>query len=434
MNHFKRYLSFVSFSLLVSTAQADTQIEQLTSLVNQGDMAAAYDLAQQLQPEYEGDPAFDLQYGIAAIDNGDIGQGMFALERVLVLRPDMHLARLELARGYFLQGNDLRAKEQFNAVLENNPPPKVVDQIQAFLNLIASRAEKSRWSAGGSLQLAWGYDDNINAAPESQTTVVTLSDTALGRGDQFTTMKLNGHAEYQATKAQSWFGNATLESRWYADEDPQDFRNLRGLVGSRWLDGRNRYQLALNAQNYQLDNNDYRDSYGVGGQWTYALSKTAIVTTSLDYSQLDYDTADWKDSDLVSLGVNGVIVGNGHWTPVYFAGGFAGREKPDSPGVLADAGVDRLFFGGHIGARIEPYDGLQLTTTLVAQRSNYRGTDFIYNIRRDDNYLALALDASWKLPHDWRFISGISYSRNDSNIELHDYDRTQVRLGVQYQF
>ncbi|MBY4676309.1 surface lipoprotein assembly modifier [Marinobacterium arenosum] len=397
-------------------------------------MTEAYALGQQLLDRYEGEPAFDLQYGIAAIDSGHIDFGMFALERVLILQPDMHVARLELARAYFLKGDDQRARQEFHAVLEKNPPPQVVEQIRTFLALIDQRAYQSPWAGSGRLQLAWGYDDNINSSPDGQTSLVTLNEAALGRGDQFGLLKLNGEFSYRVDKARSWYGNGGLETRGYRDEDQQNFQNYSLAGGSRWQLGAHRLQLGLNAQHYVLDNEDYRDSYGIAGEWTYGLSPTSIITTALNYSQLDYDAIDWKDSDQLSLSLSMVKAGNGRWSPLYFAGAFIGREKPDTAGLLADAGVDRHFYGGHIGLRLQPTAQLQVTSTLVAQLSDYQGEDWLYGIKRSDDYLSLAVDLSWQFANAWSAIAGYSYTRNDSNIELYDYDRNQLRLGVQYQF
>ena len=96
--------------LLPQIALAQYDLQELIRL--QGESAnAAFSYAQKHRAEQEGDPDFDFYYGVAAIDTGNVSQGVFALERVLAVQPNNHAARLELARGYFILEEYARARE-----------------------------------------------------------------------------------------------------------------------------------------------------------------------------------------------------------------------------------------------------------------------------------------------------------------------------------
>src|SRR5258706_5451956 len=112
-----------AFSALAAPA------DEVKALLDQRNAAAAYALAKQ-NPGEIGNPAFDFYFGIAAIDSGHAGEGVLALERYVVNFPNNSEARLELARGYFVLGEDSRAREEFNAVLKENPPPNVAANIE----------------------------------------------------------------------------------------------------------------------------------------------------------------------------------------------------------------------------------------------------------------------------------------------------------------
>ncbi len=94
---------------LPTTAMADT-VSDLSQLLEQGESVKAYQLSLDNLDEMEGDPAFDFQYGVAAIDSGHLSEGIFALERVHMLEPRNSLATLELARGYYLIAQYERAQ------------------------------------------------------------------------------------------------------------------------------------------------------------------------------------------------------------------------------------------------------------------------------------------------------------------------------------
>ena len=60
---------------------------------------------------------------MAAVDIGRSGEGVLALERYVLQFPDDPRARLELARAYFYAGDDVRSREEFEAVARSRPPP-----------------------------------------------------------------------------------------------------------------------------------------------------------------------------------------------------------------------------------------------------------------------------------------------------------------------
>src|SRR5690349_11553420 len=109
--------------------------DDIKALVEKGDAKGAYELGKK-NPEELGNPAFDFYFGVAAIDSGHAGEGVLALERYVVNFPDNYNARLELARGYFVMGDDQRAREEFSAVLKTNPPPAVAANIERFMDAL----------------------------------------------------------------------------------------------------------------------------------------------------------------------------------------------------------------------------------------------------------------------------------------------------------
>src|ERR1043165_9183158 len=109
-------LAAFAWPLAVFAAPAD----DVKALIDQGKAAEAYALGKQ-HPDQLGNPAFDFYYGVAAIDAGHAGEGVLALERYVANFPANHAGRLELARGYYVLGDDARAREEFDAVLKTNP-------------------------------------------------------------------------------------------------------------------------------------------------------------------------------------------------------------------------------------------------------------------------------------------------------------------------
>ena len=73
-----------------------------------------------------------------------------ALRRMLTIRPGLMRARLELARAFFLKGEDTLARRHFERVLAGKPPAPVVANVNRYLGAIRAR---KRWS--GYFGFAW---------------------------------------------------------------------------------------------------------------------------------------------------------------------------------------------------------------------------------------------------------------------------------------
>jgi hypothetical protein len=151
-------LVFSALGTTVFAAPAD----DLKALLEKGQAAEAYELGRQHQDQL-GNPFFDFYFGVAAIGAGRAGDGVLALERFVVNAPDNVNGRLELGRGYFVLGEDTRARQEFEIVLATNPPAEVQANVQRFLDAIRSREFLYRPTQGFYLEAGLGYDSNANA-------------------------------------------------------------------------------------------------------------------------------------------------------------------------------------------------------------------------------------------------------------------------------
>ncbi len=109
-------------------------------------------------------------YGLAATEaaqkpglSGDaraalLDEAIAAFHTMLVARPGLIRVRLELARAFFLKGEDTLATRHFEQVLAGKPPAAVALNVNRFLNIMRAR---KRWSLR--LGMALAPDTNIGA-------------------------------------------------------------------------------------------------------------------------------------------------------------------------------------------------------------------------------------------------------------------------------
>ena len=106
-------LGLIAVSAFSFSAVPGNPTETIKALYAQGQFEQAYQLGRAAEFNWEGDPEFDFNYGLAAIESGHYEDAIFALERVVFLRPDILRLRLELARAHFLNENFVAARAEF---------------------------------------------------------------------------------------------------------------------------------------------------------------------------------------------------------------------------------------------------------------------------------------------------------------------------------
>lgn len=128
--------SFDVAQMVIRTLETETRsaLQRLVELVEQQRWQEAYEEGNRLAPEYEGEPLFDLYYGRAALEVGEVDRALFALERVNLVEPRNAEARLLRAQGFLIKQNSAFARRQLT-LLEGYSLSAA--QTQRRLNLLA---------------------------------------------------------------------------------------------------------------------------------------------------------------------------------------------------------------------------------------------------------------------------------------------------------
>ena len=124
-------------SLAVSNALAVTSAD-LERLINLGQAAEAYRVGT-ASPRPADDATFDYFLGVAAVDAGNGTEGAKILEAYVARNSADIRAHLELARAWFLLGENEKAKREFETAKAAKPPAEVAANIDAYLRAIEER-------------------------------------------------------------------------------------------------------------------------------------------------------------------------------------------------------------------------------------------------------------------------------------------------------
>ena len=426
--------------LLPLSVHASHDPRWLAELVKAGDFRQAFDYALEHRAAHEGEPEFDFHYGVAALQVGRLEEGVFALERVVTAEPGFDRARLELARGYFLLGDDRRARNEFEAVLAHDPPPAVAAQIERYLLAMDRRADRYETRVSGYVELSGGHDSNVNAATSDDSVEilggipVALDESSQALDDSFLEFEARGNLSHPLRPGLNLIAGAGLWDRSLAEESDFETGAVDGQLGLMLRGPESSLMVSGQAQRFYLGGEVYRDLVGASGSYRRTLSDSLSIDVSGQLSELQFDDNPALDSTLWQFDAGFSRAFPSRRRPVLSGGVFLGAEDPEQDTASTRANTERDIAGFRSGLWLALAPRWVLRADFEYRRSEYAGENALFLETRVDDYYSIRLTADWRPDAHWRIGPELSYAENDSNIDLFAYDRSQISIRARYEF
>lgn len=419
-------------------AAQDPALEALDALTQQNRFPEAYARAQELLPEYEGDPDFDFLYGLAALETGRPNEAVFALERVAFNHPEELRVKLELARAFFQIRNFGASRNLFQEVLDSNPTENVRRNIQAYLDQIDASERAIAGSFNWYINTGIGSDSNINSATELGVISTPIGDVELNPGgkaidDNFFDIGagLNYIRPLTKTSAINFDAGYSLHNN--LDSDDFDIGVLSGQASYAHLVNSLRLSYGLRGQIVELDGEEFQRSGSLiatlqrspGNGWSQALTG---AWTAVRFDDAINSNADLRDVDqwLVS-GILGKATGAfNHAVSLY-----VGTEEPSGAGTRDNA---QDFYGIAFSEQFQFRPGHTPYLRVSYHSSENKAPHVFFGKSREDDIFSTSLGWVWRANPNINITTDLTYTENDSNLELFSYDRLKFQTGLRYQF
>jgi len=421
-------------------------IRQAERLLAAGRAEEAWAILEPLVAELAGNPDFDYLLGLAALDSGRPGQAIFALERVLMARPDFLPARAEIARAYFMAREPENARREFAAVAARRIPDAARRTIGRYLDAIerGDRAAVVRAQSRLELQVDAGHDTNVNfgsasgqwllgdgtavtplaaSLPRSSNTVgAALAFGASGPVGASIAGPLAGRLE--------WNLAARASLRHYArvsDFDQQQFDLSAGLS---LVDGCHRYTLAALLQHLRLDDAAYRNAAGALLQWQCETDPRTLVGASLQSYRLDYPGAEIRDARRNAIGLNAARILDTAARPIVI-GSIAFGEEASRPG-LDNLSHEFLSLRAGLVARLSPE--WRSSTVLSWEKRDFGAAEPLFGVVREDRQTELRIEFERRVNDRTSIVPQLVHTRNRSTLSPNDFRRTQAGVQLRHRF
>ena len=358
---------------------------------------------------------------------GDLTTAVELYRAILVDEPDALRVRLELGRTYFLLGDDDKAELQFRYALAGDLPGPVVDNVLFFLDQIRARRI---WSFNFNFALA--PDTNVNAATNERQIEIfdlpfELTDDAREESGVGIDIRAGGRLDIPITERLRMRQTAAYRQLEYEGGTFDDtIVSLRS--GPFYFTGRNEYNGGLQVGRRWFGGRDYSRTVGGFARFSRQVTDRLELGIGGSLTHIDHDEATFLDGPRGEVNLSGLF----SLTPRSLLRSFlaVNRERADDAtesnwSVFAATGIfSELPMGFNIyaepGVIVRRFDE---KNDLFGERRREITGRFEVNFRN-------RRIAYWGITP----LVGVTFERRFSTIDVFDYDRVRLLLGVTREF
>jgi len=373
----------------------------------------------------------------AALAAGKPAIAVFALERVLSTHPNDPDALIEKGRAHYLMGENSDAKRCFELAEQQQLTAEQQDNTARYLNAIERRAAAERYKLTGYVEAGGGHDSNINSATYDTTTTlpgpttVGIADASTRKEDNF--MRLRGGINYTGpiTAATRFVLGGQADLRRYAVRNTYDTDTYDAYAGLRWLQGRNRYSVLGQAQQFSVDSHLNRELNAAALMWDHTFDARNQLSLFAQLTSVRYQDQKIRDVDQQIGGLTYAHAVDAPGKPLFYFGGYAGNDKERDS---AHPEYGQKFWGVRIGGDYSLTQRLGMNGSVIYQDGQHDANDPLFSVKRTDRLLDASLTFFYRFNEQLSLRPQLRYTRNSSNINVYDFERSLFQLTLRYDF
>lgn len=400
---------------------------QATSHLDAGEPEQAYSLLSGHLSEYREDAEYLFLIGMAAMETGRPGVAADHFEAALEQNPDLPRVRLELGRAYEAVNRNDKAKAEFDRVLEMQPPPQVRNNIEQYQSYVD---EKKNWQAR--FAVGYLYDDNVNAGPQSNTVELfgipfELDPGAQQKSDGAITTAVDVDHLFPLDNHWTLRSNLSFNSVTYFSESQFNTENISFSTGPSHRWGKTTFAIPAILEYSRLGSERYAFAYGIGPQVQHALTDRVLLRASASAQLNEHWARPEREGNLWSARGSVRYLLNAQ---SYVEAGYRFRHE--------NTKVDFLDNDLH-AVSVAYYTQLPWAMEFFVRPeigwNEYEAAEAAFSSARDETRFTLDLNLSKEIG-DTGFVAsfGYTFTNNDSNIGLFEFDRNQIMFQISKSF
>lgn len=432
-----------------TAASLDSLIREAEALIENGKPAAAYTLLAPLEFQRAGEIRFDFLLGVAALESGQPDKATYILERVLSVKPDFAPGRLAMGRAYYQLGDLPRARTEFAAVLSQNPPPDIRGDAHKYLEAVNERPSGQGTQFSCHLEATLGRDSNVNSSTDQRQIFVdlyslntTLQASSIMKPDNYFAAAAGGEIRHSLNDRWEIFADINLRKRDYQIETPSDSVSVEMRAGVVRATLSDRVRFSAQGGQFHVGGSRNSGTIGLRAEWRHIFSAADRFDVVVQQMQYRYNGIEMQQNDFdqqfIALGWQHILAdGLSSLSGSIHSGSEQDVSIVAAPPTSPDGGrADgaKRFRGIRIGGQHVFVENTTLFASVGGQAGEYEKINYYFLRQRRDRLYDLILGMNWHWDSQWTLRPQLSYTRNDSNIVIYRYNRSDISLTLRRDF
>ncbi|MBN2124225.1 MAG: tetratricopeptide repeat protein [Deltaproteobacteria bacterium] len=426
--------------------ELDRKLAEALTLFYDREFARALPIFREISGRVE---TMDVMFWTAscAAGAGETEAAIDKFKQMLLIDPNLHRVRLELATTYFGVGRYDDARQELNKVLEAGPPEPVKNNIQKLLAAIDEKTKRVFANVRGSLGIQ--YDTNVSAGPDKEFINIPLGGGTLGPltntqkklSDYVTVANASGNVLYDFGDKGSWMWNTTgsfynTHNMKYYEFDYAQFRVTTGLwhVGEQSV-----WKFPAGWAYNSYGHEDLYDSYDFTPSYEYFFTPNfslqglfSYMRDTYVYSAVPADNRTGEDAVTRTIELNPNFYFNNRKDILSFYVNCEDSNAKDHTYTYDAYNLAVSYFKSFniFDWDMEFYTRFKYTKRDYKEPSLLWPPDYDRRDKRTNFYLVLSRNFSKNL------FASISYNwiNNGSNTELYDFEKFVYAFNIGFRF
>lgn len=412
----------------------DQKLAEALVLYYDGKYASALPIFKEIALEVE---TMDVLFwlGVSAMKVGENQLAIEKFKKMLLIDPNLHKARLELAAIYFKTGQYNKAEQELEFVRAASPTPETQKKIDRMLGVIKKKGENYSWNLRLSQGIIW--DSNINSGPEvPRGSLVKIE-------DEGTTTNISGNVLYDVGERSSGMWNTAVyffNKAYFGGDNPYfsnsefNYMSIDVNTGPWWVGKRDILKIPVGYRYDRYGNDELSYAFHIDPTFEHHFSRSFSLKGLYTYENTNYyaDRNSNLDSDRHQYELR----------PTFYFGNrkhiisiIAGNDDRDAEKNIYS--YEAPFLGASYFVR--PVQNTEFYLRYIWTEREYDdvtpSVKSVYGniIREDERNSILAVLTQTYLKH-WFVSFSYAYTDNDSNVPLYTFDKEVYGFKLGYRF
>lgn len=372
--------------------------------------------------------------GTSAMEVGETLLGIEKFKKMLEINPALHRVRLELAMSYFKLRRYDEARSEVEIVKAAKPPETVQKNIEKLLAAIEESTKKTSWHVRFSQGLQ--FDDNASAGPNQRELAVvggtlTLGDESIKLRDEALITNLMGNVLYDFYEKRGLMWNTTgaFYNSAYQSYSKFNFMMVDFTTGPWWV-GRSdivKFPVGYKEQYYESERLSH--VFHVDPSYEHYFGPYFSLAGNYSFSkEFYYQTTNASldnNKHLYEINPNIYLADRRH---IISAALGLENSNAEARRFCYDAYYYSLSYLVILATKTEFFVRYKWT------EKDYKDKPALYSLDREDKQHDIMVVLSQEFLKHLFATFTFSYTDNNSNASLYEFDKTTHTINVGFKF